>query len=108
MDPVIWILLGAAAIFLLWRWRSGRRIAVFRARGAVVLDVRTPAEFASGHVEGAINLPLDQVGTGAGKLDKATPLLVCCASGARSAVAAAQLRAKGFEAVNAGSWTRLR
>lgn len=70
--------------------------------------MRTPAEFAGGHAEGAINLPLDQVGRGSANLDKGTPLLVCCASGARSAVAATQLRAKGFEALNAGSWTRLR
>lgn len=108
MPPFTWLILGAVALFLLWRWRSGRRIAAFRARGALIVDVRTPAEFASGHAEGALNLPLDQIGKGANTLDKATPLLVCCASGARSAIAATQLRAKGFEAINAGSWTRLR
>lgn len=108
MPLFAWLILGAAVLFLLWRWRSGRRIAAFRARGALILDVRTPAEFQRGHAEGALNLPLDQLGQGLARLDKGTPLLVCCASGARSAIAATQLRAKGFEAVNAGAWTRLR
>ncbi len=108
MLPITWILLAAVVAFLLWRWRSGRRIAAFRARGALIVDVRTPAEFAHGHAEGAINLPLAEIGRGSSKLDQSRPLLVCCASGARSAVAATQLRAKGFEAINAGPWTRLR
>ncbi len=108
MPPFVWFILGAVALFVLWRWRSGRRIAALRARGALIVDVRTPAEFQRGHAEGAINLPLDQIAQGAKRLDASKPLLVCCASGARSAVAAAQLRAKGFEAINAGPWTRLR
>ena len=108
MPPLVWILLAATAAFLLWRWRSGKRIATFRARGALILDVRTPREFAQGHAEGALNLPLDRIAQEAGRLDKRQPLLVCCASGARSAVAASQLRAEGFEALNAGPWTRLR
>lgn len=103
-----WILLAPAVGFLLWRWRSGKRIADLRARGALILDVRTPEEFARGHAEGSVNLPLGQIAQGTRKLDKQRPILVCCASGARSAVAATQLRAQGFEALNAGPWTRLR
>lgn len=103
-----WILLAAAAASLLWRWRSFRRIAAFKARRAIIVDVRTPDEFRRGHAEGALNLPLDQLASGAARLERSLPLLVCCASGARSAVAARRLRAEGFEAINAGSWTRLR
>ena len=110
MSPLLWVLLiaGLGAVLLTRRIRSGRRITAFRARGAVVVDVRTPGEFRQGHAPGAINLPLDQLGHQARKLDTARLILVCCASGARSAVAARMLREKGFDTFNAGSWTRLR
>ena len=74
---------------------------------AVVLDVRTADEYARGHIEGAVNIPLDQI-------DRATTALagrklyVHCASGARSRRAVAALRAAGFtDAENIGgivSW----
>lgn len=108
MSPLIWILGGLGAASLLWRWRSSRRLAALRARGALIVDVRTPEEFRRGHAEGALNLPLDRLSLGAAKLDREQPLLLCCASGARSALAARQLRALGFDATNAGPWTRLR
>lgn len=108
MTALIWILAGAGAASLLWRWRSARALAALRARGALILDVRTPDEFRRGHAEGALNLPLDRLTLGAERLDRQQPLLVCCASGARSALAAQRLRALGFEATNAGPWTRLR
>lgn len=65
---------------------------------AVVLDVRTREEFAQGHIEGAINIPLDEI-------ERAVPLYgnkhlyVHCASGARSKEAVAQLKAAGVENV---------
>lgn len=108
MSALIWLLAGVGAASLLWRWRSSRRLAALRARGALILDVRTPEEFRLGHAEGAVNLPLDRLSLGAERLDREQPLLLCCASGVRSALAARRLRALGFEAHNAGPWIRLR
>lgn len=77
--------------------------------GAVVLDVRSPGEFASGHVKGAINIPLDRLAKDAKKIKAKGAILTCCASGMRSASAASQLRSMGYQQVyNAGPWTRLR
>jgi len=63
-----------------------------------LIDVRTPAEFADGHLEGAVNLDwtggvLDQR---MATLDKAKPVLLYCASGRRSAAARAAMSAAGF------------
>lgn len=65
--------------------------------GAVLLDVRTPAEYASGHIEGSLNVPLDSLGeiTNAVK-ERGTPIFVHCLSGARSRQAEAILVKMGF------------
>lgn len=72
------------------------------AAGAVVVDVRTPAEFASGHVKGAINIPLDQVAQGFAKYDKNTNIVVYCRSGNRSGQAQSFLLQNGFTKVHNG------
>ncbi|ASN83020.1 rhodanese-like domain-containing protein [Deinococcus ficus] len=64
--------------------------------GAAVLDVRTAAEFAEGHIGGAANIPLDSLGARTGELDPAQPLYVICRSGSRSAQASALLVGAGF------------
>jgi phage shock protein E len=76
------------------------------AEGALVVDVRTPGEFAGGHVKGAINIPLDRLASSLSKLsDRDKPLVTCCASGMRSASAAAVLKRAGYaRVVNGGSW----
>lgn len=67
------------------------------AEGVKVVDVRTPAEFTSGHVPGAVNIPFDQMPARAGELGPpSTPVLVYCRSGRRSGVAAQTLKEKGF------------
>jgi rhodanese-related sulfurtransferase len=78
---------------------------------AVVLDVREPAEYAKGHVLGAKNVPLAQVESRLGELEKhkAKPVILYCETGNRAGTAQAALRAKGFErAVNltggVGAW----
>ena len=74
-----------------------------------MVDVRSPGECASGHVKGAINIPLDRLAKDAKKIKAKGAILTCCASGMRSASAASQLRSMGFQQVyNAGPWTRLR
>lgn len=76
-------------------------VATALAAGAVVVDVRTPAEFAQGHVPGAVNLPVDVVGDRAGELPQDRIVVVYCASGGRSARAATTLRRLGRTVVDA-------
>ena len=65
---------------------------------AAVIDVCGADEFASGHVVGAKNIPLGQLGEGKGlPSNKAIPLVVVCAAGSRSARAVAQLKKLGYE-----------
>lgn len=70
--------------------------------GAYVLDVRTPQEFAEGHVASAINLPLDQVEARAGEVPGDKPIYVICRSGNRSAQASAILKKAGKDVKNVG------
>ena len=64
----------------------------------VIIDVSEPAEYAAGHAAGARNVPLGKL-EGAKELpsNKTLPLILMCASGARSSRAAAQLRKAGHE-----------
>jgi rhodanese-related sulfurtransferase len=68
---------------------------------AVLIDVREPAEFAAGHAAGARNVPLNMLEGAKGlPTNKATPLVVVCATGARSSRAVAQLRKAGYSSVH--------
>jgi rhodanese-related sulfurtransferase len=79
------------------------------SNGAVILDVRTKAEYQSGHLRNSINIPVDNLQGNLKKIDKNKPIITCCASGARSASATRILKSNGFEQVyNGGSWSGLR
>ncbi len=69
-------------------------------KDVVVLDVRTPREYAAQQIEGAINIPLNIVAKKAEGLDKSKKYLVYCRSGARSRRASMILARKGFEIYN--------
>jgi rhodanese-related sulfurtransferase len=74
--------------------------AALAASGAKVVDVRTPAEFAAGHVPGAVNIPFDEIARRAGELGgPETPVVLYCRSGRRSAIAADALRRLGYDKV---------
>lgn len=76
--------------------------------GAQIIDVRTRGEYASGHVKGSINIPLNELSSGIKKLKKDKPLITCCASGMRSSSAKATLLSLGFTEVhNGGGWMSL-
>jgi phage shock protein E len=62
----------------------------------VVLDVRTPSEYGDGHIEGAINIPVDDLERRLGELDPGDELLVYCRTGNRSARAVRLLEENGF------------
>jgi phage shock protein E len=67
------------------------------AAGVTVVDVRTPEEFADGHVPGALNIPYDEVGARLREIGPpSTPVLLYCYSGGRAATAARTLQEKGF------------
>lgn len=66
---------------------------------AIVLDVRQPAEFAAGHVPNARNIPMSDLEKRIGELPAGRPIIVCCASGARSSRATSTLRRLGREQV---------
>uniref|UniRef100_A0AAU2JZS4 Rhodanese-like domain-containing protein n=1 Tax=Streptomyces sp. NBC_00049 TaxID=2903617 RepID=A0AAU2JZS4_9ACTN len=72
-----------------------------RRHELTVVDVRTPGEFASGHLPDAVNIPLDRIGRALPDLREAAgrrPLLVVCASGARAQHAVATLVSHGVDA----------
>lgn len=100
----------ALAIYMRRRGLISAEEARQRLRGgALVIDVRTEAEFASGHLPGATNLPLDTI---AARLparvpDKGKTLLLHCQGGGRSSSAQTKLRAMGYmNAFNLGSYAR--
>lgn len=107
----LWIglgLLAALVVFVVVKQQlSRRRFLAIRdevdralREGARLVDVRTASEFSGGHLAGALNLPLGELGAGARKLgEKGRTLVVYCASGSRSAVAVPLLTGLGYKRV---------
>jgi rhodanese-related sulfurtransferase len=62
----------------------------------VILDVRTASEFSDGHIEGAINIPVEELSNRLSELSKSDELLVYCRTGNRSATAVSILEDAGF------------
>ncbi len=75
--------------------------------GAVILDVRSKSEYASGHLKGSINVPLNELNSYLKTLKKDKPVITCCASGMRSSSAVGVLKSAGYEAYNGGGWSGL-
>ena len=70
--------------------------------GATLVDVRSPAEYNSGHIDGAINIPLQVVGQRMSEIPTDHEVVVYCLSGARSGAAMRQLQANGYTVHNLG------
>lgn len=102
MNTTLIVALVAVAAFLLMKFMGRGDLKGADARklvegGARLLDVRSPGEFASGHVPGAINVPLDALERRLGEVGpKERTVVVYCASGARSAAAKRVLMSKGY------------
>ena len=62
--------------------------------GALLLDVRQPEEFQSGHIPGAVNLPLSRIGEA--RFEKSTPIFAYCLRGTRSLRAVSALKRMGY------------
>ncbi|MGB4773271.1 MAG: rhodanese-like domain-containing protein [Chitinophagaceae bacterium] len=76
------------------------------ADGAVIVDVRSAGEFASGHIPGSVNIPLEQLSFRADELE-GKKVITCCRSGNRSGIALHILGESGIEATNGGAWDSL-
>lgn len=74
----------------------------------IIIDVRTPEEFMAGHIDGAVNIHLDQLGMGIKAAGKKSSILVYCRSGHRSSLAKAQLEQMGYSRIlNGGGITTM-
>ena len=80
-------------------------------RDAILIDVRSPAEFAGGSIPGAIHIPLNQIhliASHQSQIDASKPIIVFCASGMRSGLARRQLLSMGHvNVINGGGLTSL-
>ena len=105
MLPIVLVL---AAVLLLgyFLFMKGGDTTSAQARqlvqaGARLVDVRTPDEFAAGHLPGAVNIPLQELAGRLGELEpKDTAVVLYCRSGHRSGNAARTLKSTGFVAVH--------
>ena len=108
------VLIAVAVLVFPFFFKRGRQISVEDAQerlraGALVIDVRTPGEFNGGHLDKAINLPLDQIETALPLrvTDNNQVLLLHCQSGMRSGAAEKKLKALGYaNTFNLGSYAR--
>jgi phage shock protein E len=76
--------------------------------GAMIIDVRSPAEFNGGHVKGAVNIPLQAIQSSFNKIPKNKVIITCCASGMRSGSAKSLLKTAGYNVHNGGGWMSLK
>ena len=109
MEDLVWIGLGGLLLwmavrhFLMVRRRISGPAAREKVReGALLLDVRSPGEFAADHIEGAVNIPVDRLETRLEGVSKDRPVVVYCRSGARSYAASRLLSRHGYEVHDLG------
>mgnify|MGYP005939061971 CR=1 FL=1 len=81
--------------------------ALPRDGSVILLDTRTPAEYGRGHIEGAVNLPLDELRERLPELERGKPIYVNCHSGLRSYLACRMLAQRGFSCFNFSGGYRL-
>lgn len=110
IDFQSYVVPGALVLYFVWRFfklsKAKQQVPTLLEKGGVIVDVRSPSEFKNGSRSGSINIPLDQLDRRASELNPEVPVILCCASGARSGRAASMLKRKGFKSVtNIGSWS---
>ena len=81
---------------LVQQWRAEDEPDLPRDGSVQLVDVRTQAEYAAGHIDGFINLPVDQLREHLEQLDKTKPVYLVCQSGLRSYIASRILKGSGF------------
>lgn len=85
---------------LVGQWYYDDEPTLPRDGSVTLLDVRTAQEFATGNINGFVNISVDELRERAGELDKDKPVYVICQSGLRSYIAARILAGRGFEVYN--------
>lgn len=86
-----------------------RQVKTYLKKGAFILDVRTKREWDNGHINDAIHIPLNELKDKVNDVKKLNkPVIVCCASGVRSAKAAKFLNLNNIDATNGGGWISLK
>ncbi|MEM7574042.1 MAG: rhodanese-like domain-containing protein [Bacteroidota bacterium] len=86
----------------------GPELTTQQLEEGTIVDVRTRAEFQRGHLPGSRNIPLQEMGAAMDEIQAmSSPVILCCASGARSSRATSRLKQAGVSAINAGSWRNL-
>ncbi len=98
-------------LWFTYKWWSSRKIVLMlpelKKRGAVMIDVRSPGEYASAHAPGTLNIPLQEVHSRLSEIPANVPVVVACASGTRSGMAKMVFKKGGFKEVyNIGTWTK--
>lgn len=99
---------------MLWfgyKWWNSRRVVAMlpalKARGALLVDVRSAGEFAAANAPGTVNIPLGDLGNRLNDIPRTSPVVVGCASGTRSGMAKLMLKKNGYtEVYNIGAWTK--
>lgn len=81
---------------LVQQWRAEDEPTLPRDGSVQLVDVRTQAEYAAGHIDGFINLPVDQLREHLEQLDKTKPVYLVCQSGLRSYIASRILKGSEF------------
>lgn len=101
----------ALGLWFTYKWWNSRRVLALlpdlKKEGAMLVDVRSAAEFASGNAPGTINIPLPELGSRLSELSQSAPVVLCCASGTRSGMAKMVLKKNGYSRVyNVGTWCK--
>ncbi|QCX40524.1 rhodanese-like domain-containing protein [Aureibaculum algae] len=92
-------------LFNLFGSGGNNNIEEYLEKGAVVIDVRTVAEYSEGHVEGSKNIVLDTIQNHIDEIKALNkPVITCCRSGARSGSAESILKQHGIDCINGGPW----
>ena len=87
---------------------KSNQLQEFLQQGAVIVDVRTPQEFSSGHVNGSKNIPLNILLSNVEEIKRlGKPIITVCQSGMRSGSAKSFLQSKGIKVINGGPWSGL-
>jgi phage shock protein E len=107
-QTLTYLAIGILAVIILKRLLGGGKVASSIVKqklesGAIIVDVRTREEFRDGAYPGAKNIPLSDLGRRLGEIPKDKPVVLYCASGARSSSAARAMKQAGYaDVINAG------
>ncbi len=101
----------ALVLWFGYKWWNSKRVAgllpELRKSGATLVDVRSAAEYASGHAPGTVNIPLPELGSRLAEIPKSSLVVLGCASGSRSGMAKLVLMKNGYANVyNIGGWRK--